>query len=203
MGASASRPAAAPPAAPPGMRLDKYVVGRVLARTGNSIVFAGHDSALQTPVALKVVSAPASDVGRRLLQNEIRVMRRVKHPHILPLLDVIEVSGRTVIVTPLAHCTLGDLIQSDRRHSEEWVRFVIRQLLHALDHLHSQFMIHRDVKPANIYVLNDDSDRPNIVLADFGCAADLTDNFDNELLGTSAFIAPEVYAGRSCMFIFP
>jgi serine/threonine protein kinase len=182
------------------MKLDKYALGRILAETSNSVTFAAEDTLSHSLVAVKVVNPPSCDLAHRLLQTEIDLMQRVKHPHVISLLDIIDVSGRKIIVTPLAHCTLENLIRSDRGHPERFVRSVMHQLLQALAYLHSTFIVHRDVKPANIYVMGENRSDPQIVLADFGCAADLRSHFASEIVGTAAFIAPEVYTGKNCMF---
>jgi serine/threonine protein kinase len=183
------------------IKLDKYTLGPVLAETANSITFVGEDTISHTQVAVKVINEPSCDLSRRLLQNEVNLMQRVKHPQIITVLNIFDVSGRKIIVTPLARCVLSDMMRSDHRHPEPFVREVMKQLLAALQYLHSLGIIHRDVKPGNIFVMNEDRKQPQIVLADFGCAAELTHNFDCQLVGSPAFIAPEVYAGKNCMFM--
>jgi hypothetical protein len=183
------------------IKMDRYLVGDVLARTPHSINFTAIDTGSQNCVALKVLNPPSCDFEQSLIENEISIMRRIKHPNLLPLLEVLEVTGRKVIVTPLAAGTLNDLIRPDYQNSEVYVREVIKQILTALDFLHTLSIVHRDVKPANIYIMN--KERPAVVLADFGFAADLNKEFKHEFVGSSAFVAPEVYAGKNCMFYIP
>jgi serine/threonine protein kinase len=179
--------------------MDKYLLGPVLARTPHSMNFRAVDTTSQKQVALKVLNSPRCDFEQRLIDNEIAIMRRVKHPYLLNVLDVLEISGRKIIVTPLARGTLADFVRPDYRNPETVVRRVIEQLLKAIQFLHSLSIVHRDVKPANIYVMNEDEQNPEIVLADFGYAAELDKEFRHEFVGSSAFIAPEIYAGQNCM----
>jgi serine/threonine protein kinase len=179
--------------------MDKYLLSPVFAQTPHSIDLTAVGTSSQKQVALKVLNLPTCDFEQPLIDNEIAIMRRVKSSFLLKALDILELSGRKIIVTPLARGTLADFVRPDHHNLESLVRRVIKQLLHALQFLHSLSIVHRDVKPANIHVTNDDEQNPDIVLADFGYAADLNKEFKHELVGTSTFMAPESYGGKNYM----
>jgi serine/threonine protein kinase len=183
------------------VKLDKYSVGTLLAKTPHSINFEGIDLISHERVALKILNPPESDCEQQLINNEINIMRNIKHPNILPFIDVLNISHRSVIITPLAYGTLNMFIHSNQQNTEPFVRHVIYQLLNGLKYLHDHSIIHRDVKPANIYVMNKQRNHPDVVLADFGSATYIHQHLNCEIVGTAAFIAPEIWNSQNCIFL--
>jgi tRNA A-37 threonylcarbamoyl transferase component Bud32 len=178
----------------------RYRVGERLGSGGTADVFRAHDELLDRDVAVKVFrTAPADDdalysAARR--EAELQSLARLNHPNLIRLLDgSIGTDEHAYLVLDLV-CG-PDL--ATRLHDgplpEPEVRAIGRQIADALDYAHSQGMVHRDVKPANILLGTDGSDGGVWArLSDFGTvrmidgarltAADLT-------LGTASYIAPE------------
>jgi len=151
-------------------------------------VWRAHDTELERPVALKILSASA-DEDR--FQREARAVAALSHPNICQLYDCGTVDGRPYMVLEyLPHGTLEDRLQSERLLPDPETRRIAAGLAAGLAHAHARGIVHRDLKPAN--VLFDLEDRPKI--ADFGIAGlagarTLTD--EGTILGTAAYISPE------------
>lgn len=152
------------------------------------------------PVALKRLaitgSADELERARARLRREVEALRQVRHPAIVPLLDVIDDGDDLVLVMPyLSGGSLADRVLRDGPLSPRDVARLARQLLPALATMHRRGVVHRDCKPAN--VLFDADGRA--LLTDFGVAAlrdatgGLTDT--GSVVGTPAFIAPEQARG--------
>ena len=138
----------------------------------------------------------------RKLQNELDIIRNVKHPNIVEFVEYYETDRHLYIVMEYVPC--GDLrgyIESHGRLLEENAQVMSRQSLLALNYLHNERKVtHRDIKPDNILIA---SERPFVVkLADFGLSKMVTSREMNltTFCGTMAHCAPEVYpdyAGHS------
>lgn len=147
-------------------------------------------------VALKYLDLRGSehdlDRARRRIRREADVLRQLTHPHIVPLLEVVESGDDIVLVMPyLAGGTLADRVHQHGPLPPDHLRYLAQCLLGALAAAHRAGVVHRDIKPAN--VLFDDLGRP--YLADFGVAA-LTDatsglTVAGVALGTPEYMAPE------------
>ncbi|XP_075219214.1 phosphorylase kinase gamma isoform X2 [Lycorma delicatula] len=123
--------------------------------------------------------------------EEVRILRLVTgHPYIIQLHDVFESSTFIFLVFELCkNGELFDYLTSVVTLSEKKTRYIMRQLLEALQHVHRNGIVHRDLKPENI--LLDDS--MNIKVTDFGFARVLKPSEKlYELCGTPGYLAPEV-----------
>jgi predicted Ser/Thr protein kinase len=147
-------------------------------------------------VALKYLDLRGSehdlDKARQRIRREAEVLQHLAHPHIVPLLEVVESGDDVVLVMPyLAGGTLADRIRSHGPLDPTFVRYLAECLLSALAAAHRAGIVHRDIKPAN--VLFDPTGRP--YLADFGVAAlaDATSGLTATgiALGTPEYMAPE------------
>lgn len=154
-----------------------------------------------TPVALKRVALAGGPhelaVARARIRREAEVLRRLSHPGIVRLLDVLDDGDDLVLVMPyLPGGSLADRVARHGPLPADEVASLARQLLDALAAAHRAGVVHRDVKPAN--VLFDADGWPH--LADFGVAAtgDTTAGLTAHgwVVGTPEFMAPEQARGE-------
>jgi serine/threonine protein kinase len=119
----------------------------------------------------------------------------LSHPHLLPILQAGEIQGRYYEVSPyVASGTLTDLIQERRRLSDVDAERLLEQLAGAIHYLHSQNVLHRDVKPSNVFVTQ--TEPLQVSLADFGTAR--LGGYQTMLtgtIGTVAYSSPEAVTG--------
>uniref|UniRef100_A0A8C8R562 Mitogen-activated protein kinase kinase kinase 1 n=1 Tax=Pelusios castaneus TaxID=367368 RepID=A0A8C8R562_9SAUR len=140
------------------------------------------------------------------LREEIRMMNHLNHPNIIRMLGATcEKSNYNLFIEWMAGGSVAHLLSKYGAFKESVVVNYTEQLLRGLSYLHENQIIHRDVKGANLLI---DSTGHRLRIADFGAAARLASKgtgageFQGQLLGTIAFMAPEVLRGqqygRSC-----
>lgn len=174
-----------------------YDVERVLGSGGMAHVFRGRDRRLDRPVAIKVLRPErATARGAERFLREARTLARLAHPNLLPVHDVGEAAGLPYMVLALAAApSLKERLESGPLEVAEAVR-VGRDLLDGLAAVHAAGIVHRDVKPSNVFFLEG-----RAVLGDFGVASfdrpgDETLTRTGETVGTPGYLAPEVAAGE-------
>ncbi|EMC97156.1 hypothetical protein BAUCODRAFT_67753, partial [Baudoinia panamericana UAMH 10762] len=177
---------------------DQYQVsGRMLGSGGNGTVFVAVKQPTKKQYACKIVSfAPRRQAG---LAREYDLLSNLNHPNIISLEKVFCAAHNNYIVEELI--TGGDLLSYlDQRGSlsEPEAAIIVRQVLEAVEYLHSNQIVHRDIKPENVLVT---SWRPGarVVLTDFGQARRLQSAKRavlrmHTVIGTYGYTAPEVYA---------
>lgn len=160
-------------------------------------VYRGFDPELGREVAVKVPHPHAvSATNRERAVREARCSARLRHPHIVALYEVVEHDRLPVLVSefvdgePLSVWSGGAPIPPAKAAA------LAVTLAEALHHAHSQGVVHRDVKPSNVLIDREGNPR----LLDFGLARlDAADTLtaDGDLLGTPAYMAPEIIAGAT------
>jgi len=147
----------------------KYVVQKALGEGGFGRVFLAEHIGLKQKHVIKVLSADSSrstDIRSRFFQ-EAQVIAKLKHPHIVPIMDVAEHGGRPYyIMSYINGGSLADLLRLELKLSSERAIELTIKLLSALSEVHGKGIIHRDIKPDN--VLLDESGEPFLI--DFGIA---------------------------------
>ncbi|HET7454167.1 MAG TPA: serine/threonine-protein kinase [Solirubrobacterales bacterium] len=173
----------------------RYRLERTLGRGGMAAVWLGHDEVLERPVAVKVLSDTiAADPGFvARFRREAQTAASLSHPNLVGVYDYSDEGERPYLVMQFvpgedlaALLARGEGVDCDR---------LARELLEALDHIHSVGILHRDIKPANIIVEPDRTAK----LIDFGIALprDATALTSTGLiLGTERYAAPEVMEGQ-------
>lgn len=190
-----ARPPAEPAARPLGSRYD------LLRRIGSGAmgqVWAGRRRENGSPVAVKILRGELSEdpetVDRFL--REGRVLQSVRHPHVVEIYDLVKEGDVFGIVMQLVE---GE----DLRHAA--ARGVLRpadaaellaQTASALAAVHARGVVHRDVKPENILVTAGNG-RRTAFLSDFGIARGVAGSAHTRLIGTPAYLGPELWAGRA------
>lgn len=176
--------------------LTHYRIDSWLARGGSGVVFAGRDGRSGAPVAIKVVRSGMGDESRaRRFAREQRAAGALTHPHIVRLLDSgVDLGGLPVLVWErLTGETLQTRLDRPPPLTVAATLTLVRPVMQALSFAHGQGVVHRDVKPANLY-LHREGDRICPKLLDFGIAQ-LDDasrmTQPGAVVGTLPYVAPE------------
>jgi eukaryotic-like serine/threonine-protein kinase len=176
---------------------DRYVLETPLGRGGMGVVWRAHDTLLKRYVAVKEVQVPRTMPGTERSSLERRVLREARaagalsHPSVVAVYDVTEDEGRSFIVMELVDApTLEQLVRSDGPLDPRRAAEIGLDVLGALEMAHSNGIVHRDVKPANVMVPSAGSAK----LADFGIATVTGDpklTASGIILGSPSYMAPE------------
>ena len=172
----------------------RYFVEHLIGRGGMADVYLSNDTMLERAVAVKILTDRSEAVLRRFLR-EAQSMAKLNHRNIVAVYDAGQDDGVSYIVMELiAGKTLAE-IHGTALSIHTAIRYFI-DLLEALAYAHEQDVIHRDVKPANVMVLDDGS----VKVMDFGLSRRTSElsNVTNtgEIVGTIAYLAPERFLGK-------
>ena len=149
-------------------------------------------------VALKVLTpfAEARQEIRSLFEQEFELMVRVDHPNVLKAMQAGVIAGTHYMeIEPIIGETLWESVQANEQIEIAESVAIIQQMCSALDHIHEQQIVHRDVKPSNIML---DQLDERAVLFDFGLAHNLNGPPPPEgrVFGSPMFLAPEQALGH-------
>ena len=179
-------------------KVGRYKIKSELGRSGMATVYRAFDPVSNREVAIKILPRQMMDnlVTRARFKREIKLIATLEHPAIVPVYDVGGEDNHQpyFVMRYMSGGSLTDLIKQ-KRFSLRDAALVIERLAAALDHAHSQGVIHRDIKPDN--VLFDTSNNPYI--SDFGVAKiteSLVSSTNQEVIGTPAYISPEQALGE-------
>ncbi|WP_187437756.1 serine/threonine-protein kinase [Actinomadura decatromicini] len=175
----------------------RYRLESVVGRGGMGTVWRARDETLDREVAVKEVVLPAGlsdderDNRHRRTLREARASARLNHPGVVTVHDVVDEDGRPWIVMELVRArSLQDIVDEDGPLPPGRVATIGRQVAGALRAAHAIGVLHRDVKPANVLVGDDD----RAVLTDFGIAqmaGDATLTATGMMMGSPAYMSPE------------
>ena len=167
-----------------------------IASGGMGVVFRARDVTLDRPVAIKVlVPELATATGAARFRREAQILARLSHPNIVPVHAADEASGLFYYVMDLVDGeTLGQRLEKGPLDPESVYRLA-RELLSALARVHRAGVIHRDIKPDNVFLADG-----RAMLADFGVAqwdadADTSLTRTSDRPGTPSWMAPEQLRG--------
>jgi serine/threonine protein kinase len=176
----------------------RYRLGGHIANGGMAAVWAADDELLGRPVAIKVLAAHLAEepVNAQRFQREARAAARLSsHPNVVTVYDVGEHEGRAFMVMErVSGGTVADRLRRGRPTREQAVAW-LKETAAALDFAHEHGIVHRDVKPANLLL----DERDHVRVADFGIARIATEDTmtaSGQLLGTAAYLSPEVVEGE-------
>lgn len=182
----------------------RYTLLSVIGRGGLSTVYRAHDEALGRYVAIKRFDVGAVDAARQ--ESELAILAGLDHHNIITMLDagVHRVEGRgefRYIVMPLVRgMDLGERLKGSRIAARN-IAEIGYDLAEALEYVHAQGVVHRDVKPSNVLLVDygNQAPRARAKLTDFGIAInDELERFtaDGTTTGTAAYLSPEQAAGQ-------
>jgi WD40 repeat protein/serine/threonine protein kinase len=175
-----------------GQIIKGYELRDCIGEGGFGAVYRAYQPVVKREVAIKVILpefANRPDFIRRF-EFEAQLIARLEHPHIVPLYDYWREADHAYLVMRVLHTSLGAILSNGPWSAEESAR-LLDQIASALTVAHRHGVIHRDIKPDNI-LLDEDN---NAYLADFGIAS-ILDKGSHSLsetfgLGSIAYISPE------------
>ena len=176
----------------------RYEIRSELGKGGMAAVYLAYDPNFRRNVAVKLISVNLQEnpVFRERFQREARLIAQIEHPAIVPVYDFGEEGDQLYLVMRyMAGGTLTEKIKEGKSTLEYAVR-ILSQIAPALDAVHAQGVVHRDLKPGNILLDN----FGNPAISDFGIAfltAATTDLTGNAVIGTPTYMSPEQVRGEA------
>ncbi|XP_040842458.1 serine/threonine-protein kinase 36 [Ochotona curzoniae] len=175
--------------------MEKYHVLEMIGEGSFGRVYKGRKKYSAQVVALKFIpKLGRSEKELKNLQREIEIMRGLRHPNIVHLLDSFETDKEVVVVTDYAEGELFQILEDDGKLPEDQVQAIAAQLVSALYYLHSHRILHRDMKPQNILLAKGGG----VKLCDFGFARAMSTNTMvlTSIKGTPLYMSPELVEER-------
>ena len=179
--------------------LGKYEIRRELGRGAMGVVYEGYDPMIKRMVALKTIRADQlagenAEIMVARFRREAQAAGRLNHPNIVSIYDFGEDQRVWYIAMEyIKGRELKEYFEANERFKPADIVRIMTQILAALGYSHRMGVTHRDVKPANIFVLDDGS----VKVADFGIAHvdSSTMTQVGSVLGTPSYMSPEQILG--------
>ena len=172
---------------------NRYKIIRSIGEGGMANVYLAYDTILEREVAVKILRGDLADDEKfvRRFQREANAASSLKHPNIVEMYDVGEDDGKYFIVMEFINGkTLKSLIKKRGALTLEEVMDIMLQLTSAVACAHDSYIIHRDIKPQNVMILEDG----RVKITDFGIAMALNSNEltqTNSVMGSVHYLPPE------------
>jgi serine/threonine protein kinase len=175
--------------------IGKYIITDIIGHGGYSVVYKGVHSGLNRPVAIKMMRHNLAMDAEFLstFRKEAKIIANLNHENIIKVYDIEELFRTVFIIMELVEGeTIKELIHREQKIPYPQIVHILIQICQALIYAHQQGIIHRDVKPANMFIK--DGDR--VKLLDFGLSC-TSGSENHDFTGTVAFMSPEEIEGQS------
>ena len=183
----------------------RYTVERLLGRGGSGEVYLATQAPLQRQVALKIQLARiANPETADRFRREAGVVAQLQHPHVVTLLDFgIADDGRAFFAMEyLGGRSLRDLVEAEGRLDWRRTLEIMRDVARALAAAHARGVVHHDLKPANVMLVDAEGTKDFVKVVDFGIAKVLEPDTtgdplteDGVIKGTPGYLSPEQLRG--------
>ncbi len=182
-------------------KLGKYEIVSRLGRGAMGVVYKGFDPLIERTVAIKTVRKDTleDDEAEALLarfKREAQAAGRLIHPNIVTVYEYGEDEDTAFIAMEFVQGReLKEVIDNNERFNLADIIRIMTQLLEALEYSHSQGVVHRDIKPGNIIILEDG----RIKVTDFGIARIESSTLTQfgDVMGTPSYMSPEQFMGQT------
>ncbi|XP_077400132.1 serine/threonine-protein kinase DCLK2-like [Vanacampus margaritifer] len=172
----------------------KYKIGKVIGDGNFAVVKECVERSNGQEFALKIIDKARCCGKEHLIENEVAVLRRVRHPSIIQLIEVDETPSQLFLVMELVKGgDLFDAITSSTKYSEHDAGAMVYNLGGAIKYLHRMNIVHRDIKPENLLVCEYPDGTKSLKLGDFGLAT-VVEGPLYTVCGTPTYVAPEIIA---------
>jgi serine/threonine-protein kinase len=181
-----------------GQVVAKYKITSLIGKGAMGQVYKAHDTVLDRDVALKVMASQIADDPELLerFTREAKVVAKMTHPNVVTVFDLGQHTDGSPYIA-MEFLDGQDLQKAMRKTPMTLERkvAVIVQVLAGLDHAHQAGIVHRDIKPGNIYIL----EKEGVKILDFGVARlhASTMTADGNIVGTADYMSPEQVKGET------
>ncbi len=184
----------------------RYVLGVVLGEGGMAIVHRAVEKKTGRAVAVKVLR-PGTGIpnAAERFEREVRLMASIQHPHCVRLLDAGTEPTSFAVLELIEGRDLRSVMRRQQLPAAQVLEYTL-QLFRALQAVHAQGIIHRDIKAENIMLTRTEAGTDRLVLVDFGAAirssaSQIQDPREvltgaGQLLGTPTAMSPELFRGK-------
>ncbi|XP_038255773.1 serine/threonine-protein kinase DCLK2 isoform X3 [Dermochelys coriacea] len=174
--------------------LEKYRVGKVIGDGNFAVVKECVERYTGKEFALKIIDKAKCCGKEHLIENEVSILRQVKHPNIIMLIEEMDTPTELYLVMELVKGgDLFDAITSSTKYTERDGSAMVYNLASALKYLHGLNIVHRDIKPENLLVCEYSDGTKSLKLGDFGLATVVEEPLYT-VCGTPTYVAPEIIA---------
>ncbi|XP_052402354.1 serine/threonine-protein kinase DCLK2 isoform X3 [Carassius gibelio] len=174
--------------------MDKYKIGKVIGDGNFAVVKECVERSTGKEFALKIIDKIKCRGKEHLIESEVAVLRRVKHPNIIMLIEEVDTPTELYLVMELVKGgDLFDSITSSTKYTERDASVMVFNLAAALRYLHRMCIVHRDIKPENLLVCEYPNGTKSLKLGDFGLAT-VVEGPLYTVCGTPTYVAPEIIA---------
>ncbi|GAA2719666.1 protein kinase domain-containing protein [Actinocorallia aurantiaca] len=172
---------------------DRFELLRKIGQGGMGAVWEGRDTALGRRVAIKTLAVSPTEDAVRRFRGEAQIGAGLSHPGIMVVHDIGQYEQTLYLV--MEHLEGRDLkiLLEEGPLPLERALEIAAELLGALGAAHAQGVVHRDVKPGNVMILN----KGGLKILDFGIARFTDATMTGSVVGTPAYMAPEQFTGRT------
>ncbi|KAK2580417.1 hypothetical protein KPH14_006167 [Odynerus spinipes] len=177
------------------IRVGYYELEKTIGKGNFAVVKMATHVVTKSKVAIKIIDkTKLNEENLAKIFREVHIMKRLRHPHIIRLYQVMETEKMIYLVTEYAPGgEIFDHLVRNGRMPEPEARRIFRQIVLAVRYLHQQRVVHRDLKAENLLL---DADN-NIKLADFGFSNEYTPGVPlNTWCGSPPYAAPEIFEGK-------
>ncbi len=182
--------------------LDRYRIIEQIDAGGVAAVFRAEQTDLGREVAVKILAENVESAPRMAarFEREARALAALSHPHTVPLLDFGVAEGRPFLVMELLRGRSLEVALANETFDFTRSVAIVRQVLHALSFAHGHGVVHRDIKPGNIFLEQLPHTDDHVRVLDFGFAKFFAPDDDRQgslatvagtTFGTPAYVAPE------------
>ncbi|MFI5179217.1 MAG: serine/threonine-protein kinase, partial [Vicinamibacterales bacterium] len=178
-------------------KIGRYQVLERVGRGGMGVLYRGIDPVLDREVAIKLMLADFSEDAEQLrprFYREARAVAKLQHRNIVTIFEFAE-EGQTpfIVMEFLKGTSLAARMAAEPPLTLDDKLDIVAQLAAGLSYAHEQGIVHRDVKPANIFLLEDST----VKLLDFGIAKLTTSTLtrQGDMLGSASYMSPEQVMG--------
>ena len=180
--------------------MNKYEIIKGIGDGTYGNVYEAINKITKEKVAIKKLKQKIDSWEKCMNQNEVYFLRKLNHPNIIKLLEVIKEKNDNIsLVFEYCDCNLYELIKSHKKKQspipESQIQHIIYSITLGLSHIHSNNIMHRDLKPENILVCGNE-----IKIADFGSAREIPKyNQYNEMNSLTDYICTRWYRAPECI----
>jgi len=173
---------------------DVYDLKQELGKGAFSVVHLAVDKKTGDRVAVKIIDKTQAnaEADEKRLKNEVAILKKVRHPSIIALIDIYETDANLYLVMELVTGgELFDKIVEKGQYTERDAATIVMKILSAVQYLHDNQIAHRDLKPENLLLKAGED--TGVMLSDFGLSKIVGENARLETAcGTPYYVAPEV-----------